>query len=114
MVIECPTLSIVPTTTAWLKQVPDIKSIHFFIFISANAVHYSMQVLKEIASASAQFIAIGEGTAKALAEYGITQPLIPKSADSEHLLELAALRNVSNKIILLFKGEGGEHSLPKF
>jgi len=56
--------------------------------------------------------AVGKGTAKALAELGMTDVLTPPSgADSEHLLALPQLRDMAGRSVILFRGEGGREAL---
>ena len=58
-------------------------------------------------------IAIGQATAKALRAFHIDTHGTPDVPDSEHLLELPYLQQVSKKNLLLFKGEGGRQLLEK-
>src|SRR5689334_6076855 len=54
----------------------------------------------------------GPGTAEALAAVGIANARVPtKSWDSEGLLELPELQDVSGKRIVIFRGEGGREFL---
>lgn len=82
------------------------------IFISANAVKYGvvnshtlMDVLPE------QVIAIGNATAKTLADAGFQNIVIPEQHTSEGLLALTQLQDVKSCQILIVKGRGGRSLL---
>ena len=90
------------------------------IFISRNAVDWTMKLLAEKISNPKKsnldkltLIAIGTATAKTL-EQILSAPVIRNSgANSEALLELEALsdKNVRGKKIIIFRGEGGREHL---
>lgn len=109
--IECPALVIEASDTPWLSSFSaSASSADYAIFISANAVNYCFTHLAQQKlswPATLQVIAIGEGTAAALANYDISVHLMPLKADSEHLLALTELQQINTKTILLFKGEEG-------
>lgn len=107
--LDCPTLEIRATPTHWLQKIPHLNTVEQAIFISANAVEYTFEEMnrKDIAwPTSIKVIAIGQGTARALQNYQIEIDKIPLIPDSEHLLSLMN-PTLKNKVILLFKGEGG-------
>lgn len=108
--IECPTIEIKATNKIWMKLLPDLSEVNLAIFVSANAVHQCFTQLKlnNISwPTHIEVIAIGHGSAKALAEVNILVNNIPDKADSEHLLTLKILQQLKNQTVLLFKGEGG-------
>jgi uroporphyrinogen-III synthase len=77
-------------------------------FVSANAVHYGLELLGGTLPASLQVAAVGTGTARALAAYAIAVALLPEERfDSAALLALPALQQVAGKRILIFRGNGG-------
>jgi uroporphyrinogen-III synthase len=109
-VIECPLLEINATATVWMNNLPPLDTVDIAVFISSNAVHYCFEALLREKIQWPQHIhniAIGHATAKTLQKYHIAVHDIPDVADSEHLLECAALKKPWNKKILLFKGIGG-------
>lgn len=112
-----PTLEITPNPDSWLVHLPNLSAVSAAIFISPNAVHYAFSRLNRANvewPATLTIYAIGQGTLRALERYQLNA-VTPSHADSEHLLQLSSLQNVSNQTILLFKGAGGreliEHSL---
>ena len=81
------------------------------IFVSANAVEYGARSAGAWPPHIVTF-APGPGTAEALAAAGIANARIPpRSWDSEGLLELPELADVSGKRIVIFRGEGGREFL---
>ena len=81
------------------------------IFVSANAVEFGARSAGAWPAHVVTF-APGPGTAEALAEAGIANARIPlKSWDSEGLLELPDLADVTGKRIVIFRGEGGREFL---
>ncbi|KTD68550.1 uroporphyrinogen-III synthase [Legionella steelei] len=109
-VIELPTLEIEATNTHWLNLLPDLKTVDHAIFISANAVRYCFNQLNQQNiewPPSIQVIAIGQGSAAAIQEFGIQVSAIPVVPDSEHLLALETLQQPEKQNVLLFKGKGG-------
>jgi len=84
------------------------------IFISANAVKYSVQKSKMLVDMLPdQLIAVGQGTANSLYEAGFNNIVIPKQFNSEGLLELPQLQDVTGQQILIVKGRGGRTLLEK-
>jgi len=84
------------------------------IFISPNAVNKAMNLIRTRRSlpASLQIAAIGKGSAKVLAQYGVQDVITPKQRfDSEALLALPELQSVAGKRIVIFRGDGGRELL---
>ncbi|MDP1682304.1 MAG: uroporphyrinogen-III synthase [Burkholderiales bacterium] len=84
------------------------------IFISPNAVNKAMNLIRARRKlpASLQIAAIGKGSAKVLAQYGVKNVITPKQRfDSEALLELPELQAVTDKRIVIFRGDGGRELL---
>ena len=84
------------------------------IFISANAVNFAWQRIsaKTGFPATLQIAAVGAATAKALEAIGRKPDIVPANKfNSEALLAEAALSNVSNKKIVIFRGDGGRELL---
>jgi len=107
--VECPTLEIVGLDN-WLPLLPDLNTVDTIIFISPNAVIQCFSVLNHRNIPWPEHlivIAIGQGTAKALAKFKVDVSEVPTIPDSEHVLALGSLQQIKNQTVLLFKGEGG-------
>jgi len=93
------------------QQLIQLADTDWAIFISTNAVDFALpRVLKKYGQLPEQlkFAAIGHQTANALSQYGINDVLIPEGRyDSETLLALPEMQNVSGKTIAIFRGVGG-------
>lgn len=100
-----PSLSIEPLSNTPIKTQYDA-----LIFISANAVEYAAQILKNIHYN--QVFAVGSATAKKLAQLGIKVDAFPtQKASSEMLLAMDEIRVLNQKSILIFRGKGGRETL---
>ncbi|HEX6136282.1 MAG TPA: uroporphyrinogen-III synthase [Casimicrobiaceae bacterium] len=81
------------------------------IFVSANAVEYGAPPAHRWPARIVTY-APGPGTAEALAAAGIPNARMPvKSWDSEGLLDLPDLQDVTGLRIVIFRGEGGREFL---
>ena len=84
------------------------------IFISPNAVQYGMAAIRAAGEipASLKIATVGQGSAKALREMGITNVIAPvERFDSEGLLALPELQNVAGWRVLILRGDGGRELL---
>jgi uroporphyrinogen-III synthase len=83
------------------------------IFISPNAVERGMKLIAANAlPPRLRIAAIGGGSVKALARFGVREVIAPQQRyDSEALLELPALEQVAGRRIVIFRGEGGREEL---
>lgn len=84
------------------------------IFISANAVHRALPMLPAHGPLPAwpQLVTVGEGTARALQQYGRSPDLCPpEQSNSEALLALPEMQPVHGENIVIFRGEGGRELL---
>lgn len=113
--IVLPAITIEPTSSDWLKNLPHpLDTVNHAIFISANAVAHFYSTLEQQQLAwptTIETIAIGNATAEALTKWGIHVQHIPPIANSEHLLQLNVFQQIKNKIILLIKGIGGREQI---
>ena len=99
------TLEILPIADnrSLMAAVSHLAEYQIAIFVSANAVSYALPHCPQPFPAIA--IAIGPGTARALADYHVQPVLTPESHHSEGLLELPALQNIRGQKIAIFCGE---------
>lgn len=78
------------------------------IFVSANAVRGLLEHLDKPLPQSLKLAVVGPASARELVEAGYPDPLCPPSGfDSESLLALPALRQVSGWKVVIFRGDGG-------
>jgi uroporphyrinogen-III synthase len=81
------------------------------VFVSANAVEYGAPDPRRW-PAKLVALAPGPGTAEALADVGIGDVRVPTTTyDSDGLLALPELQQVSGKRFLIFRGDGGREEL---
>jgi len=96
---------------AFDQQIMQLAATDLAIFISTNAVDFALpRVLKKYGQLPEplRFAAIGHQTANALSQYDIDDVLIPEGRyDSETLLALPEMQNVSGKTVAIFRGVGG-------
>lgn len=102
-----PALDIEAVPTAALSQpLAHLAEADSVIFISPNAVLYGMAAMGKLPP-SAQCFAVGPGTARALAGYGVSRVVTPDGQDSEALLALPHLHEMAGKRVVIVRGVGG-------
>ena len=83
------------------------------IFISPNAVSQAMKLIRsrrELPS-HLKVAAIGRGGVRELERCGLTRVIAPRRFDSEALLELPEMQDVSGRRVVIFRGAGGRELL---
>mgnify|MGYP003345297429 FL=1 len=77
--------------------------------MSPNAVEHAVSRIVAAGGlpASLRYAAVGRGTVRALARFGINDVLAPERFDSEALLELPPLRDMNGQRVVIFRGVGG-------
>lgn len=104
-----------------ITQASDARALHelaqhltsydLLIFISPNAVKYAMPVLQAIPGA-VRVAAVGQSSAQSLRKLGIRHVIAPADRfDSEALLALPELQNISGSRIAILRGDGGRELL---
>jgi uroporphyrinogen-III synthase len=84
------------------------------IFISPNAVTKAMNLVtaRRMLPAGLEIAAIGRGSVKALARFGVTQVIAPmRRFDSEALLALPQFADMAGRRVVIFRGDGGRELL---
>jgi uroporphyrinogen-III synthase len=101
-----------PVDTVLLAQAhAQIATYDIAVFVSANAVEYGAPPASEWPRHLLTF-APGPGTAEALASVGIAGARVPTAShDSEGLLQMPELAELSGKRVVVFRGEGGREFL---
>ena len=108
-----PLLEIEPTgnRAALHERLSRLHQFDLAIFISTNAVRFALPVIGSFPS-NLQIATIGPASAAALRQAGIQNILVPHEPfDSESLLALPELRDMKNKKVVIFRGEGGRELL---
>lgn len=110
-----PAIEILPpsdraTLDALLQRLEDFD---WAIFISPTAVDRALAFIPDHRlPAGLHIAAVGKGSARALAQHGITGVLEPSDgADSEALLSLPAFARLDGQRVVIFRGEGGRELL---
>lgn len=84
------------------------------VFVSPNAVKYALSCLLERHAWPPGLLAatVGKASERALARFGVTRVIAPQTRfDSEALLELPELKQVSGKRVVIFRGDAGRELL---
>lgn len=109
--LRFPTLAIspAPDTAAANAALAALEDCDLVLFVSANAVDQAL-VLRPAADwpSGLRYAALGSGTVRALARHGLTAQFVaPPPNDSEALLALPQLQDLSGQRILIVRGVGG-------
>lgn len=111
-----PLLDISPLqdTQVLRDQISRLARFDLAIFISPNAVRYGMAAIRFAGDLphALKIATVGQGSAAALRDLGILEVIAPvEHSDSENLLALPELQNISGWRVLIFRGEGGRELL---
>jgi len=79
------------------------------IFVSPNAVHQAMKLIKARRELPPhlKLATVGRGGVRELERHGAVHVIAPTRFDSEALLDLAEMRDVAGRRIVIFRGVGG-------
>lgn len=111
-----PLLDIAPAQDqqALHEQLSHLAQFDLAIFISPNAVQYGMAAIRAAGKLpqNLKIATVGQGSAKALRELGVTSVIAPAERfDSEGLLALPEFQDVAGWRVLIFRGDGGRELL---
>jgi uroporphyrinogen-III synthase len=111
-----PLLDIAPAQDqqALREQISHLAQFDLAIFISPNAVQYGMAAIRASGELpqNLKIATVGQGSAKALRELGLANIIAPTERfDSEGLLALSELQDVTGWRVLIFRGDGGRELL---
>ena len=107
-------ITAVSDTKPLYEQISRLGQFNLAIFISPNAVRYGIAAIRTAGAVpnSLKVAAVGQGSARALRESGITNVIAPAERfDSEGLLALPELQNVAGWRVMIFRGDGGRELL---
>jgi uroporphyrinogen-III synthase len=93
------------------EQLMQAGGYDLLIFVSRNAVAYGFDLLPDTLPADQQIAAVGASTAAALEDCGLEPTLVPERFDSEGLLALPPLADMSGRRVLILRGNGGRELL---
>ncbi len=107
-----PLLQVVPGQD--IDHLPQsLQQADIIIAVSQPAVQLASQTFQEqnlCWPSNALYIAVGQKTAHVLSKETQQNVHYPSIGDSEHLLKLPELQSVSNKTIVILRGDGGVNS----
>ncbi len=111
-----PLLEIEPASDpqALHEQLSRLQQADLAIFVSPNAVHYGMEAIRAAGGLPPSLLiaTVGQGSAKALHEQGVSRVIAPSGrADSEALLALPELQQVAGRRVMILRGNGGRELL---
>lgn len=113
--VPFPVLEIRPATDALAVQagLARLADYDLAIFISANAVQYTLGALAPRSwPAGVEIAAVGAATARALESRGLAVAYCPTAGfTSEALLELPELLHLAGRRVLILRGDGGREYL---
>lgn len=109
-----PTLVLVapPPSASLAARLAAIKNYDWLLFVSPSAVQFGLAALRQAVPAidlqQLPAAAVGGGTATALYAAGVQNVLVPQhGSDSEHLLALPPLADLTGQRVLIVRGDGG-------
>jgi uroporphyrinogen-III synthase len=114
--VHCPALEIQPITPDARSRhcLMDLAHYHAVFFVSTNAVQWGMDALRDYWPqwpVGVHWLAVGEATAEALAREGVTPQRPERDFNSEAVLALDCLRDLTEKRVLIMRGESGRELL---
>ena len=112
--IRFPTLEINPINTPALQQqLTQVSHYQWVIFISANAVNFAIKANngKIDCFKQSRLIAIGKATEKALLLVGLIADLLPPQSNTESLLTMNEMAEMTEQSCLIIRGENGRELL---
>jgi len=109
--VEFPTIEIKPLELpiSVRRIIENLDQYAQVIFVSSNAARIGCDLFVDYWPQwplDIDWIAVGDSTAKVMSDQGL-MPIVPDSHNSEGLLELLQLKNVSGNKILIVRGLGG-------
>lgn len=118
-IVNIPLLTIAPVSSdkdkqAIKNQVLNLDHFSHSIFVSQNAVAHGFEWIENYwpqLPVGINFYAVGAKTAAAVQRYNVTVTQCGEAMNSEALLALPELQNVSGQKILIFRGKGGRPKL---
>lgn len=110
--LHCPALLIepLPLSDADRRRLLDLDLYHAVFFVSANAASLALDAMADLWPqwpVGVHWLAVGEATARVIADHGLVPETPERGFNSEAVLALPGLRAVAEKRILVCRGETG-------
>lgn len=115
--IAFPTIEIQPLNDSsnFLNTIKQLKDTQIIIFISRNAVKYTIPLIQQefpTLPPELKIAAVGPGTAEEIRALGLTVDITPENHyNTAGLLAIHELVESTNKHIMIARGEGGKEEL---
>ena len=95
------------------RLVDRLDEFNYAVFVSPNAVYKALTLIKARRSlpSTLRFAAVGRGSVRELAKFGVSEVIAPARFDSEALLALREFANVVGQRVVIFRGVGGRDLL---
>jgi uroporphyrinogen-III synthase len=97
-----------------LELMDRLDAFDLAIFVSANAVNRALDLVQARRAwpAGLRVVTVGRGSERELRRHGFAAVIVPSARfDSEALLDLAELKDVQGKRVVIFRGDGGRELL---
>ncbi len=94
-----------------IKQVLEKHQTPILIFVSVASVTFANQCIELTKWRYKSIIAVGEATKQALLEKGISRVICPKEQNSEGVLALSQLQQVTGQQVIIIRGDGGRETI---
>lgn len=107
-------ITAVKDTTSLLQLIDHLEQFDLAVFVSPNAVHKAMHLInmKRTLPLDLAVAVVGESSREALNQYGVYNVITPTGRyDSEALLEHDALKDITGKRVIIFRGNDGRKLL---
>src|SRR4051812_29634579 len=95
------------------RLIDRLDEVDCVVFVSPNAVYKAMTLIKarRAQPLNLRYAAVGRGSVRELAKFGVSEVVAPARFDSEALLALREFANVAGQRIVIFRGVGGRDLL---
>lgn len=97
-----------------IELIDRLEAYDLAVFVSPNAVNKALPLInaRRKLPPKLKIAAVGKGSAEVLQHFGVNDIISPSSRfDSEALLDLAELKNVKDKRVIIFRGNDGRQLL---
>ena len=114
--VHCPALRIdpLPVTGATRRQLMDLDEFHAVFFASANAARLALNAMADLWPqwpVGVHWLAVGRATAAELSRWHLPAEVPAQGFNSEAVLGLPCLQDLSEKKVLICRGDSGRELL---